>query len=104
MERHAQDRQWGGPEHDDHHTVLDWAGLIEHHLDRLGREMGEPAGDGDRDSIRRVDTAVRRRLTVVAALAIAAIESVDRRSEQREAQWADIDQAVAGDHAPEQED
>lgn len=61
-ERDRQDAQWGGVEHDDCHSSSDWMDFIDHQLDRW-HEEGE----------------ARVRLIRIAALAIAGIESIDRR-------------------------
>lgn len=65
-ERARQDLQWGGPAHDDGHAVEDWCSYI-------GRQL----------YFVEVRPPVRDRLVKIAALAVAAIESLDR---QREAQ------------------
>lgn len=62
-ERARQDEQWGGPSHDDQHDPVDWDGFIEYQA-YWGREQ-DP----------------RRRFVKIAALAIAAIESIDRKSQ-----------------------
>ena len=76
-ERWKQDRQWGGPDHDDGHRVNDWVALITRHAG-LAVEDG---GDDDRSRF-------RRQMIRVAALAVAAIEAHDRTSER-----------IAGKHA-----
>lgn len=68
VERHAQDRQWGGPEHDDKHIPQDWEGLIGMHAALLT--------DVDGNGLPRAD--YRQRLITVAALAVAATQSWDR--------------------------
>lgn len=65
-ERRIQDQKWGGIEHDDTHSSNDWVAYIAKHLGR--------AADWDY-------TAFRRHMIRVAALAVAAIEWVDRRIE-----------------------
>jgi hypothetical protein len=60
-ERVEQDRQWGGPEHDDEHDEQDWSDFIVHQACAI--DFG------------------RERLVKIAALAVAAIESIDRKSE-----------------------
>lgn len=62
-ERGLQDEQWGGPEHDDGHTLVDWRDFIVKQADR---------------SVSSCDA--RARLVKVAALALAAIESLDRKA------------------------
>lgn len=65
-ERTKQDIEWGGPDHDDTHPIADWVRFIQHHA---------------RKSLRTTDVHVRRYALVrVAALAVAAIESLDRAS------------------------
>jgi len=61
-ERLQQDRQWGGPVHDDKtHDSLDWLELIR-----------------DRVTIGGDPRTYRKRMVQVAALAVAALESLDR--------------------------
>jgi hypothetical protein len=68
-ERVRQDGKWGGPEHDDQHSTADFVQFIE---DWAGwaRAM---AGMNSHDK-------ARRRLIQVAALAVAAVESIDRKA------------------------
>lgn len=82
-ERLRQDDKWGGPEHDDGHVPRDWAAFI---IDALGQAMNAdtvglipPTGD------QRFDKAheYRRRMIQVAALAVAAVESFDRKTMNR---------------------
>lgn len=62
-ERVAQDAQWGGPEHDDEHDVTDFLEFIEAQIQKS-----------------RSDTScIRDRLVKIAAIAVAACESFDRR-------------------------
>jgi hypothetical protein len=68
QERERQDRQWGGPEHDDEHSVLDWAQFIAKQF-----------------CLVREDANARQRFVKIAALAIAAVESIDRGEERVEA-------------------
>jgi len=65
-ERTFQDEQWGGPEHDDGHTLADWRDYIVKQADR---------------SVSSCDA--RACLVKVAALALAAIESLDRKAGAR---------------------
>jgi hypothetical protein len=65
VERTFQDHQFGGADHDDRHDWFDWRGLIYHQLSNLSMEG--------------TDHARRDRLVKVAALAVAAIESMDRK-------------------------
>lgn len=61
-ERARQDKQWGGAEHDDTHDVIDWARFMDYQLNQM---------------VMFPDTA-RERLIKVAALALAAAESLGR--------------------------
>ena len=64
QERDRQDLQWGGPEHDRQHRVLEWARFIEDFTCKLIRERdsGYPAGQ------------LQLRLVQIAALCVAALE------------------------------
>jgi hypothetical protein len=66
-ERAAQDAKWGGKEHDEKHTVSQWAGFLHEHTNKAAFA----ASEGDIGE-------ARRRLLEVAALAVAALEVVDR--------------------------
>jgi hypothetical protein len=70
-ERARQDSQWGGPAHDDQHTASDFLGYIQKQqvLGTLERVDEYPA-----------EQMVRSRLVKIAALAVAAIEAIDRRA------------------------
>lgn len=70
-ERRAQDRQWGGPEHDDEHTRRDWLDFVKEHADRARKVIGSRQQTIDLDEY-------RRKLVVIGALVIAAIEAHDR--------------------------
>lgn len=72
-ERHNQDLQWGGPEHDDEHDPFNWFGFIYHQVDKGERETPETAAK------------IRARLVKIAALAVAGIESIDRQAGERPA-------------------
>lgn len=61
-ERAQQDAQWGGGAHDDGHTPAEWATYIHYQMRRFTFD----------------DSDARARLVKVAALAVAAIESLDR--------------------------
>lgn len=63
-ERAAQDEEWGGPGHDDTHDLADWCDFLEKHTARARFT----AGTG----------LARRHLIRIAALAVAAVESIDR--------------------------
>lgn len=68
-ERARQDAKWGGPAHDDQHSTAEFVQLI---IDYAGwsRVM---YGMNSQDR-------TRRRLIQVAALAVAAVESIDRKT------------------------
>jgi hypothetical protein len=83
-ERATQDERWGGPAHDDGHSPLDWIRYLAEHLARAGGWAAEILDEqhwftahisGSVDHM----PAYRRQLVRVAALAVAAIESYDRR-------------------------
>lgn len=63
-ERGRQDLRWGGPTHDDEHDIPDWAGYLTEYIRKLllcGADQQ------------------RHRLVQIAALAVAAAQSLDRR-------------------------
>ena len=63
-ERSRQDLRWGGPTHDDEHDIPDWAGYLTEYIRKLllcGADQQ------------------RHRLVQIAALAVAAAQSLDRR-------------------------
>ena len=70
--RCAQDEKWGGPEHDDAHGSYDWIAFVTR---ATGLAVTRPWDARE----------FRRRMVSVAALAVAAIEWVDR-AEARHAQ------------------
>lgn len=81
-ERVRQDSKWGGPDHDDQHSVSDFVTFIIQHAKRAESENS------------------RRQLVRVAALAVAAIESMDRKSlrvDEHGAVWIDENVQVSGD-------
>lgn len=63
VERDKQDIKWGGSTHDDHHTMNEWRDLITNQCARV--------------PLTRKDD--RRLLVEVAALAVAAVEALDRK-------------------------
>lgn len=63
-ERMKQDQQWGGPSHDDTHSTDDWMKYILYQIDRSRYEP--------------ITEERRYRLVKIAALALAACESIDR--------------------------
>lgn len=64
-ERSKQDDEWGGPGHDDGHTTADWSEFIRNHVYRA-------------ETATTTETA-RYQFVRVAALAVAAIETLDRQ-------------------------
>lgn len=75
-ERDRQDSKWGGPDHDDEHEPEDWLIFIEQRAARAGEMIGCP--EEEQPEIRS-DAEYRRQLVQIAALAIAAVESLDRK-------------------------
>lgn len=69
-ERARQDQQWGGADHDDVHVVADWFEFIQK---QMARPWAGPWDDGEDRAL------ARERLVKVAAIAIAAIQSLVRR-------------------------
>lgn len=69
-ERVYQDEVWGGPEHDDTHTVRDWVTFI---VAYLGKAVNRDSEWARNLSISRIA------LVKVAALCVAALESFDRK-------------------------
>ena len=63
-ERERQDQQWGGRTHDDNHSYADWIDYMEHQASLLDLRIGGNA---------------RERFIKIAALALAAVESIDRK-------------------------
>lgn len=63
-ERTKQDAEWGGPHHDDTHSIEEWVEYIHEHAGRAAN-----AHDGE---------VMRYQMVRVAALAVAAIEALDR--------------------------
>lgn len=81
-ERIRQDELWGGPSHDDRHGPISWVAFIEEHNDKARAQLEE---NGDHfGGHYYIDDAAReryrRRLVEVGALALAAIESLDRET------------------------
>lgn len=73
-ERIRQNRQWGGPAHDDGHAPQDWTHLLTDHAARLGHWAVEG------NFVAAAD--YRQRLVKIAALAVAAIQAHDRARER----------------------
>ena len=69
-ERRMQDARWGGPEHDDEHTPLEWANFVERKLTAIRLAHIYP------------HEITRETWVKIAALAVAALESHDRKHPQ----------------------
>ena len=69
-ERSRQDAQWGGPAHDDAHTPADW-------LDILDGQLQRAAGEGS-ERPEEALPLLRARLVKIGAVALAALQSLDR--------------------------
>lgn len=82
QERNRQDMKWGGAAHDDHHTTAEFVGLIEDYAGWARVMAGM-------DNLEKA----RNRLIQVAALAVAAVESIDRKTkvEGCDHAWSDDD-------------
>jgi len=76
-ERRRQDAEWGGPDHDDTHTVEEFVGFIREHAER-----------GNTGYV----VIQRKQMVRVAALAVAWIEKIDRDA----ARAAESEEAAAG--------
>ncbi len=72
-ERERQDKIWGGPAHDDTKGIQDWIAYI---VVYLGKAAGRET-DWGRDT-----PNVRQLFVKVAALAVAAIQALDRYEEE----------------------
>lgn len=74
-ERAAQDSQWGGAAHDDKvNYPCDWLSYIDKQIEKSIRETA-PMVTGSKP----YNEATRARLVKIAALAVAGIESMDRK-------------------------
>jgi hypothetical protein len=78
VERIRQDMQWGGPHHDDTRKEWDWCAYIEK---QNFLANAKSLTDKGRDSW-------RRRMIKIGALALAAVESYDRKAEAAAEQTA----------------
>ncbi len=81
-ERRRQVRQWGGPDHDDQHEAADWLRFIDHQLGLAREELVDEKTSLD-DGRGDVAFEIRDRLVKIAALAVAAIDSLDRKEAER---------------------
>ncbi len=69
-ERDRQDKKWGGPAHDDGHSINDFVAFIAKHAGKAVDEA--PLGQ-------------RKQMIRAAALAVAAIQKIDRDCEREKA-------------------
>jgi hypothetical protein len=76
-ERQRQDEQWGGPEHDDTHDPLAWVGFIADQQEKVA------VGAITRGESYYTTPDCRQRIVKIAALAVAALESMDRKESRR---------------------
>lgn len=74
QERDHQDKKWGGPSHDDKHGPYAWVSFITTYLGQSVSDMVN-----DRGSYEVNLRIFRYHMLKVAALAVAAIEMVDRK-------------------------
>ncbi len=76
VEREHQDKRWGGPDSDDHNVPGDWMSYIHEWTDKAIDFENEHLQLG---ALPKEDLArFRKYMIKVAALAVAAIEAVDR--------------------------
>lgn len=75
-ERVRQDAQWGGPEHDDQHSDYDWWRFRRDFEDKI---VHGPVFFASEATVAERAAAQRANLVKIAALAVAQIESLDRR-------------------------
>ncbi len=76
-ERHAQDEQWGGETHDDGHAERDWLDFIRDHEKRARKAAHRLNNDAGFVGVHADE--YRKQMIEIAALAMAAVESHDRR-------------------------
>jgi hypothetical protein len=86
LERHEQDKQWGGPAHDDTHTPYDWLSYMGHQADLISQALSSNGFYGYNaqnasllDNV-AVCSLTRQHFIKIAALAVAAVESLDRKN------------------------
>jgi len=92
IERKRQDEKWGGPDHDDNHSVRGWVYFIISHATKAFNsnvrvnDFFSGMVTGIFSSARCQPSGyrkTRRQLVRVAALAGAAIESIDRKNQKK---------------------
>jgi len=76
-ERDRQDQQWGGPEHDDAHSIYDFVRFIRKFCLKIDNIFSVT------NSEQNIRLVARKRFIKIAALAVAAIESIDRKQGEK---------------------
>ena len=71
VERERQDQKWGGPQHDNHHSVNVWERLIDAYNGKHSPGFAEQMAKAG-------SMPWRERFVKIAALAVAAVEFIDR--------------------------
>ncbi len=79
-ERSHQDKIWGGLEYDDNHSELEWNELITDYNGRGAVAMENEPVDEQGTTLGPEPSRWRKQMIRVAALALAAVESFDRRN------------------------
>ena len=78
-ERAVQDEQWGGAAHDDQHGPEDFLKFIRWQSAKFEQEVEAKSAE-QLVMLSDIDNMARPRLVKIAALAVAAIESIDRKT------------------------
>lgn len=81
VERLNQFAQWGGKYHDDEHESYDWVEFIAKQKSKLATAAQYSGKSAERRRLANIE--YRARLVKIGALAIAAIESFDRKASTR---------------------
>jgi hypothetical protein len=96
-ERRAQDAKWGGPGHDDEHGPEMWISLVCKHA-RRGHDAFVKASklpnSSQRGALGEAVATYRKQMVRAAALAVAAVEVIDRAPWAVEALQESAAQAV----------
>lgn len=82
-ERTRQTLQWGGPSHDDTHDAYDWLSYMGHQADKISEVMtANGYYNFTRTRKRKTPSpeVLREHFIKIAALAVAAVESLDRKN------------------------
>lgn len=78
-ERKHQDAKWGGPAHDDEHSMYVWVGFISYYL---GQSLSSAIKEYG--SVKHRYQIFRYHMVKVAAIAVAAVQSIDRKLSKEE--------------------